>query len=75
MNRWQALHVGFVRWISIRSRVVSERPSMTVAVSSRSGTAGGGGGGGTPRTTSITHLPRSTGDVRLAIDVSMRTEP
>ena len=30
---------------------------------------GGGGGGGVPSSTSITHLPRSTGEVRLASDV------
>src|SRR5215211_3193745 len=55
----------FFRCSSIRSRVVRNLPSFAPAVSSRSGTPGGGGGGGVPSSTSITHLPRSTGDVRL----------
>ena len=36
------------------------------------GTFGGGGGGGIPRMFSSTHLPRCTGDVRLAYDVTAR---
>ena len=39
------------------------------------GTFGGGGGGGVPSSTSITYLPRSTGDVRFDIDVSVRMLP
>ena len=53
----------------MRSRVVSGLPSLPSVVSSSVGTFGGGGGGGIPISTSITHLPRSTGDVRLASDV------
>ena len=36
---------------------------------------GGGGGGGEPSRFSSTHLPRSTGDVRVAYDVSVRMLP
>jgi hypothetical protein len=75
MNRWHELQVALVRWISIRSRVVSSRPSFAAAAASRSGTSGGGGGGGVPSSTSITHLPRSTGEVRLASDVCTSIEP
>ena len=57
----------------MRSRVESMRPSFDSPVFSRSGTLGGGGGGGDPSKTSITHLPRNTGDVRLACDVNVRT--
>ena len=39
------------------------------------GMSGGGGGGGVPSSTSMTHLPRSTGDVRFASDVSTRMLP
>ena len=35
----------------------------------------GGGGGGDPRRTSITHLPRSTGEVRPAWEVRVRMLP
>ena len=55
---------------SIRSRTDARRPSA--AVSCRSGTSGGGGGGGEPRMVSSTHLPRSTGDVRLDTRISAR---
>ena len=50
-------------------------PPSRALVSSRSGTLGGGGGGGVPSSTSITHLPRSTGEVRSAIEVSCSTLP
>ena len=59
----------------MRSRVDSVLPSSTALVSSSSGTFGGGGGGGEPSSTSITHLPRSTGEVRSAIEVSSSTLP
>ena len=41
----------------------------------RSGTSGGGCGGGVPRRLSSTHLPRKTGDVRLAYEVTVRMLP
>ena len=75
MKRWQELHVASDRCSSIRSRVVSIRPPLASAVSSSSGTLGGGGGGGVPISTSITHLPRSTGDVRFAKEVCTSTLP
>ena len=37
------------------------------------GTFAGGGGGGDPRMFSRIHLPRITGDVRTACDVTVRT--
>ena len=37
--------------------------------------AGAGGGGGEASSTSISHLPRCTGDVRSATDVSVRMLP
>ena len=49
--------------------------SSTPPVSSSAGMSGGGGGGGVPISTSITHLPRSTGEVRLASDVCTSTLP
>ena len=35
----------------------------------------GGGGGGLATRLSMIHLPRTTGDVRLACEVTMRTPP
>ena len=55
---------GFARCSSIRSRTVALAP---FALSSSAGTFGGGGGGGAPSMFSRIHLPRMTGDVRLAI--------
>ena len=39
------------------------------------GTSGGGGGGGAPSRFSSTHLPRSTGDVVVACEVTSSTAP
>ena len=50
-------------------------PSFAFTESSSAGTFGGGGGGGVPSSTSITHLPRSTGEVRSATEVSVRMLP
>src|SRR5688572_1174679 len=72
---WHEVHAGFLRCSSIRSRVDKVRPASTAFVSSSSGTLGGGGGGGEPSSTSMIHLPRNTGDVRSAIEVSSRTLP
>ena len=41
----------------------------------RAGTSAGGGGGGAPRIFDSTYFPRSTGEVRLAYDVSVRMLP
>src|SRR5262249_27742955 len=75
MNRWHDWHAGAARCSSTRSRVVSVLPFFASAVLSSGGTLAGGGGGGVPSSTSITHLPRSTGDVRLANDVCTSIEP
>ena len=42
---------------------------------SSGGTFGGGGGGGVPSRFSSIHLPRTTGEVRLAYDVTVRMLP
>ena len=75
MNRWQERHVGLAACISSRWRVVSGRPPRADSVSSKAGMLGGGGGGGVPMSTSITHFPRNTGDVRADMDVSRSTLP
>ena len=50
--------------------------SGALAVGSGSaGTSGGGGCGGEPSRLSRIHLPRTTGDVRSACDVTSRTPP
>jgi hypothetical protein len=59
----------------MRSRTVSTLPAISPLVSSSVGTFGGGAGGGEPIITSITHLPRITGEVRSATDVSTSTLP
>ena len=60
----------------MRSRVDSILPpSLAFTESSSAGTLGGGGGGGEASSTSITHLPRCTGEVRSATEVSVRMLP
>ena len=59
----------------MRSRTVRTRPLVAAPVSSSAGTLGGGGGGGDPSSTSITHLPRITGEVRSATEVCTSTLP
>ena len=59
----------------MRSRTESMRVAPVALVSSRPGTLGGGGGGGDPIITSITHLPRITGEVRSATEVSSSMLP
>ena len=75
MTLWHEVQAGFLRCSSIRSRTDSTRPSRAPPVSSSSGTLGGGGGGGEPSSTSITHLPRCTGEVRSATEVSSKMLP
>ena len=68
---WQLAHTGFLRCCSSRSRTeVGALPSWRA--SGRLGTFGGGGEGGVPRTFSSSHFPRTTGDVRVAYDVTVR---
>ena len=73
ISRWQLAHVGFARCSAIRSFIVRGRGNSPDSLSG--GTFGGGGGGGDPSSTSMIHLPRKTGDVRSAIDVSNNTLP
>ena len=61
------------RCSAIRSRIV--RGFCPFSLSSSAGTSGGGGGGGVPSMFSRIHLPRTTGDVRSACDVSARMLP
>ena len=61
---WQAAHCGFCRCATIFSRIETIR--VFERVSSSGGTFDGGGGGGVPSSVSRIHLPRSTGDVRVA---------
>ena len=70
MLRWHVAQAGFRRWTSINSRTdVGGAPSSRVP---RSGTSAGGSAGGAPSRFSSTHLPRDTGDVRLAYEVRVR---
>ena len=70
MRRWHDAHVGLLRCASICCRSDAVSP---IAVSSRSGTSAGGAGGGASSRLSSTHLPRSTGDVRVAYDDTVST--
>ena len=67
-------HVGFSRCISIFC-AQRRRLWRLLDSSSSGGTFGGGSGGGTPSRFSSTHLPRDTGDVRFATDVTSRKLP
>ena len=49
--------------------------AMLVTANRIAGTIGGGSGGGVPRMLFRIHLPRSTGDVRIACDVKVRMLP
>ena len=53
-------------------RSLAAWPVRLSAFSGSAGTFGGGGGGGVPSSTSITYLPRCTGEVRMAVDVNVR---
>ena len=64
---------GFARCCAIRSRI--DERLATRRCPADGGTFGGGGGGGMPRRLSSTHLPRSTGEVRFAYDVTVRMLP
>ena len=74
ISRWHDAHTGFARCSSIRWR--SDVTFTCAASFSRFvSTPGGGFGGGAPSTFSSTHLPRVTGDVRFAADVTVRMLP
>ena len=63
------------RWSGARpaARAPTRLPSTVLSLSA--GTFGSGGGGGMPSRLSRTHLPRSTGDVRVAYEVTVRMLP
>src|SRR5262245_13945113 len=71
MREWQPAQVGFERCISNCWRTVAL--GLFLVVSSSGGTLFGGGGGGAFRMFSRIHLPRSTGDVRVAYDETVST--
>src|SRR5204863_24897 len=73
-RRWQTAQAGFARCAVIASRIVSGLPVSALSVLS-AGMFAGGGGGAADRRFSSTHLPRTTGDVRVAYDVSVRMLP
>ena len=73
MILWQAAHTGLLRCSSIRSR--TEAGFAPTTDSLRGGTFGGGSGGGLPRIFSRIHLPRWTGEVRLAFEVTSSMLP
>ena len=62
MLRWQAAHVGLLRWTVSCSRI-DRVPSPADSLSG--GTSAGGGAGGMPRMFCSTYFPRITGDVRV----------
>src|SRR5262245_10805809 len=74
IRAWQPAQAGFARCCVIASRIVSILPGSAPSVFS-AGTSGGGGGGGEDSRFSRNHLPRSTGDVRVAYEVTARILP
>ena len=70
---WQLAQAGLARCSTICSRIVFVAAPGSGSFSA--GTLGGGGAGGVPRMFSSTHLPRSTGDVRVACDVTASKPP
>ena len=71
IRTWQLAQTGFLRCTSIRSRKARGCPLSPASFNV--GTSGGGGGGGDPSSASSSHLPRSTGEVRLGYDVAVST--
>src|SRR5437867_7698294 len=69
---WQPAQAELARCSVNRSR--TERVADTV-LSLNAGTFGNGGGGGVPMILSRIHLPRITGEVRVAYDVTVRMLP
>ena len=70
---WHAEHAGLSRCASSRSRTVGRLAWVRWSFSA--GTLAGGSGGGVPSRLSRIHLPRSTGDVRMACEVRVRMLP
>ena len=69
---WQLAQAALARCSASRSR--TERFAETV-LSLSAGTFGNGGGGGVPTMFSRIHLPRITGEVRVAYEVTVRMLP
>ena len=61
--------------VALERRTADSRAPSSSSGLSVVSTFGGGGGTGAPRMLSSTHLPRSTGDVRVACDVTVRMLP
>src|SRR3954469_25412327 len=70
IRRWHEAHVGSWRCASSCSRSDAAVP---IDASFRFGTSGGGSGGGALSRLSRIHLPRRTGDVRVAYDDTVGT--
>ena len=70
---WQLAQTGLARCCAIRSRIVCT--FACVRCSDSAGTFGGGSGGGAPRMLLRIHLPRITGEVRIAGEVTVRMLP
>ena len=73
LRRMHDAQAGFRRWVSSSSRTDAAFPPS--ARWGSAGTLGGGGGGGVPRRLVSSHLPRSTGEVRVGMDVASRMLP
>src|SRR5262245_30413847 len=69
IRAWQEAHMALVRCCSSCLRSEAVEPILD---SSRLGTSGGGGGGGALRMFSRIHLPRSTGEVLVAYEETVR---
>ena len=73
MILWHAAQTGLARCCSMRSRTDVGCASPEFSFSG--GTFGGGNGGGLPSRFSKIHLPRCTGEVRLALEVTSKMLP
>ena len=74
---WHEAHVGLTRCASSACRIVGGfvLPVLSAVRSTNAGTSGGGSGGLTPRNVCRNHLPRVTGEVRAAFDVTVISAP
>src|SRR5262249_35015932 len=70
IRAWHPAHTGFLRWASIPARMVAG--TLASPASSSAGTLGGGGGGGEPRIFESKYFPRTTGEVLVEYDVTVR---
>ena len=69
-----ARRTGRIRAVLLHP-LAHDRLRLRLVALGSGGTFGGGAGGGVPSRFSRTHLPRSTGDVRSAYDVTIRMLP